>query len=278
MNNPSPPYKGFMMFRQTPPAPPFGWTESLWVNNPSFDASLTALEEIADRRLMMLPKGVVIERMKVTNPRFLRACVDSSLTNLKGKYDFDYRTAWTVLLLRFQGNGFSTNYNLGGVPKDIANITGIHPTEQWQAGFDRFVETIKRHCVMVNERQKEKVQIQGITQTASGQVKISMAVDFFDAAHVQIKNGCFARIRLSGVIQQRSLNGTHSVQILDTKNAVTTKQIAILPNLTGGFVTTMAAKTINPIESVTLTRVSSRKRGYGHSYPRRGRARNRRRG
>ena len=226
---------------------------------------------------MLLPTKIVIERLKVTNPRLLRAGLDSSLTNLKGKYDFDYRTAWTILLLRVQGNGFSTKYNLGGIPKDIANITGIHPPTQWQASFDRFVETIKRHCVMVNERQKEKVPILGITQTASGQVKISMAVDFFDQGHVKIEHGCFARIRLSGVIPQRSLNGTHSIQILDTKNAVTTKQIAILPNLTGGFVTTMAAKTINPIESVTLMKVSSRKRGYGHSYPRRGRARNRRR-
>jgi hypothetical protein len=61
MAGPEPPYKGFLMLRDARDRHARdGWTESLWIDKDSFDASLAALEEIAAPRLAVLPKGFVI--------------------------------------------------------------------------------------------------------------------------------------------------------------------------------------------------------------------------
>jgi hypothetical protein len=105
------------------------------------------------------------------------------------------------LLLRCEHLGYHTKYNLGGVPKDIANTLGIHPTDTWQAAFDRFTETLKRHCVMVNRK--------------------------------------------------------HLPRASDSTELVAAPREVV----------------VNPISTVQIVGVASRKRGMGHSYPRARRSR-----
>ncbi len=103
MKHPPSLYKGCMMLRTLPPSPPYGWTESLWINKPLAEASLVALEEIAKCRMKILSNGVVIEKLRVTNPSISRVSVDSNLCFLKGTYNADYRIASMLLLLRIRG-------------------------------------------------------------------------------------------------------------------------------------------------------------------------------
>src|SRR5262249_25101810 len=138
---------------------PYGWTESLWINQDSFHSSLVALEEIAVPRLAILPKGFTIERIKVTNSLLPRACNDHPNYNQEGRYQSDARTVWTILLLRFQHEGYSTRYNLGGVPNDAVSARGVHPSPTWQTAFDSFAEMIKKHCVMVNENRGRRGEL-----------------------------------------------------------------------------------------------------------------------
>jgi hypothetical protein len=156
-SDPSPPYQGVMMLKQSVGHAPYGWNESLWLNGPTFAASLSALEGLAERRLELLPKTVLLMALRVTNPLLPRASKFSQRDQC-GHYASD-RPAhfpWVSLLLRFNYAGYHTMYTLGGVPRDLADITGLHPTSTWQAAFDRFVEGIKQQCVLVNAKHLPK--------------------------------------------------------------------------------------------------------------------------
>jgi hypothetical protein len=197
-SDPSPPYKGVMMLRQQVAYRPCGWNESLWINQPTFADSLSAFEALAERRLDLLPKTVLLVALRVTNPLLPHASKFSQRDQF-GNYASD-RPAhfpWVSLLLRFNYAGYHTMYTLGGVPRDLADITGLHPTTNWQAAFERFVEVIRQHCVLVNAKHLPKG-----TATNAGAPRETV---------------------------------------------------------------------VNPVESVDILRVVSRKRGLGHSYPPRGR-------
>jgi len=195
MNDPRPPYKGTMMFRVLKSS--FGWSESLWINKPTYQSSLDALEELATRRIAILPEHVRIEDIRVTNPELPRA------SNLRGFHrtgtyvsDKSSHLPWTVLIVRLAFVGYHTNYSLGGIPRDVGREPRpIQPTPEWQAPFNEFAEGLKRSCVMVN-----------VKHMAKGS----------DADRETV---------------------------------------------------------INPIESVNIMRLATRKRGMGHSYPRGRRAR-----
>jgi len=152
MSEPSPPYKGLMMLKVAASA--YGWNENVWLNRPNFAASLAALQERAARRLALSTPAVRVVGLRVTNPRLLRASAFDTFDR-SGAYQSARPThlPWVLLLLRLCNNqGYHTRYNLGGVPKDVANIQGVHPPEAWQAAFHECAEALKRHCVMVNRR------------------------------------------------------------------------------------------------------------------------------
>jgi hypothetical protein len=254
----------------------YGWTESLWINHDSFKASLAALEEIALARLAVLSHTLVIERLKVTNPLLPGALNDHLNYDQPGRYAQDARPAWILLLVRLQHEGFSTRYNLGGVPIDVASARGVHPSPEWQAAFDGFAERVKQHCVMVNEARerrddRQNLPLSSITQE-HGRARIIAAVDCFDAADVYQR----VRVKLSGITPQPSLNGSHEVYVLDSRTALTTRAMTVRPNITSGFIAIRKQqKLVHPISKVSIVRASSRKRGYGHDYPSPGRRKRR---
>jgi hypothetical protein len=276
MTHPAPPYKGFFLLRDKRTRTfRYGWTESLWINGDSFPASLAALEEIAVPRLAILPAGFVIERLKVTNPLLPRAVADHWNYNQGGQYEGEARPAWTLLLVRLQHESFSTRYNLGGVPKDVASAQGIHPTPAWQAAFDRFAGLIQKHCVMVNEQREQEGGEEAVPISLTQEhalARITTAVDFFEAADVHRR----VRVKLSGAGLPPSLGGSQDVHVLDSRNALTTTVTTLDPNLPGGGITIRKQqKLIHPVSKVSILRVSSRKRGYGHGYPSPGRRKRR---
>jgi hypothetical protein len=273
---PGPPYKGFFLLRDKRARTfRYGWTESLWINGDSFPASLAALEEIAVPRQAILPAGFVIERLKVTNPLLPRAVEDRWHYNQEGQYQGEARPAWTLLLVRLQHETFSTRYNLGGVPKDVASVRGIHPTPAWQAAFDRFAALIRKHCVMVNEQRERDGEEAAVPVSFSQEqawARITTAVDFFAAADVHQR----VRVKLSGAGLPPALTGSQDVLVLDSRNALTPTVITLDPNLpAGGISIRKQQKLIHPVSKVSILRVSSRKRGLGHGYPSPGRRKRR---
>ena len=262
MTDPAPPYKGSLLLSVL--RSPYGWTESLWINRGSFDASLAALQEVAVGRLAILPKAFSLGRIKVTNPLLPRAVADRHV-NERGGYDCDARPVWSTLLLRFQHEGYNTRYNLGGVPADAVSGAGVHPTEAWQAAFRGFEAAVKRHCVMVNEGLKRCMSVPGTPAVVSQEhsvMKITAAEDFFGEAHRE------ARVILSGAVAQPSLNGVHEVWVRDARNAATTRAMTVAPEAAAAPVTIhWYEKLMNPISKVAILRLASHKRGMGHSYP-----------
>jgi len=269
MDQPAPPYKGFLMFRdKRNPRLPYGWKESLWIKHDSLQASLKALEEIAEPRLALLPKGFMIERLQVTNPLVPRACVDNFHYHQAGRYEKEARPAWELLLLRLQHDCFSTRYNLSGLPVDVTGAMGIHPSPEWQTAFDEFAAALKRHCVMVNEvrdrPQNRLARTMGNVTPEGATLRLTTAEDFFDAADVRQK----MRIKVDAT-EPLWLNGTFDVVVVDSRTA---HFVGEFPNVAGGPVAIRKQqKLVHPISSITILRVSSRKRGYGHDYPRPGR-------
>ncbi|HKB36503.1 MAG TPA: hypothetical protein VKD72_08625 [Gemmataceae bacterium] len=274
MIDPTPPYRGFLMLRdKRNPHQPYGWTESLWINRDSFETSLAALEEIADARVAILPKGFLIERLKVTNPLLPYALDDHPNYDQAGRYPHDARPAWTLLLLRFQHEGFSTRYNLGGVPNDVASAGGVSPSAEWQAALDRFAVAIKKHCVMVNKDREPRQNTPLLSVAPEGNaLRITTTTDCFDASDVNQ----WIQVTISGVLEYPALNGDHYVFVIDRRNAITPNSTGVPSNVrTGSVAMREQKKVVNPISKVSILRVSSRKRGLGHGYPPPGRRKRR---
>jgi hypothetical protein len=269
MMNPLPPYKGFLMLRdKRNPREPYGWRESLWINQDSFNASLAALEEIAVARLAILPRGFQIERLLVTHPQRPGVPRDHPNYNQMGRYEQEARPAWTVLLLRFEHEGFRTTYYLGGVPRDAASASGAHPPREWQAAFDAFEGMIRKHCVMVNAERERSQEGQNLLlvdiSQDGGRLRIAAAADVFEVAD----RGRRVPIQLVDVVLRPSLNGRHNVVVLDSRNAVVENRFGEFPAITGANLRIRKPKkVVNQISKVSILRVSSRKRGLGHGYP-----------
>jgi hypothetical protein len=144
-----------MMLAYAPPVH-FGWGESLWVNKPTFEASLAALQELATRRLALLRPTIRIVTLRVTNPRLPRASRVHAF-NEAGRYEGQSGTPWATLSLRFESGVCYANYPQGGVPGGMRRgLAGLPPGAWQQAFFDRYVEAVKEHCVLVNAKHRAR--------------------------------------------------------------------------------------------------------------------------
>src|SRR5262245_14112215 len=109
---PSPPYKGLMMLEYVARAP-YGWGESLWINKPSYEDSLSTLQELANRRLALLPKTIRLVAIRVTHPQVWRASLYQRI-NQTGTYEDEpfALQSWYSLFLRFASGVYYSNYTL----------------------------------------------------------------------------------------------------------------------------------------------------------------------
>jgi len=156
MSNPILPYKGVLMIKDVVTWR-FGWGESLWINKPTFQESLAALEELMELRLALLPPMYQIEGIRVTHPHLWRAS-QARRPYRKGTYESDQpaHSQRDTLLLRFENGAHHANYHLGGLPGDVPNRHPVQPPKAWQAALDRYVVGIKQHCAIVNVKQIPK--------------------------------------------------------------------------------------------------------------------------
>jgi len=149
------PFKGLMMLEYA--GSPCSWGESVWLNKPTFEASLAALEDLSKKRIALSPPNVSLVGLRVTNPDIARASVVRN-PRLQGTFQTDKGLMLIdcSLLVRFANGGYYTNYNLGGLPKGMNRQEEFHPTPEWQQLFRSYAEAIREHCVMVNLRHLRK--------------------------------------------------------------------------------------------------------------------------
>jgi hypothetical protein len=142
-----------MMLETTYGRVPCGWSESLWLNKPSFAESLTALQALAERRLALLPPTVRVRRIRVTNPHLPRASMIEQ-TEKFGHYETDQAKFPGVnLLLRFAYQGYHTNYHLDGLPKGLFRGTAVgEAPDLWRRAFEEYCTVVKANCVLVNRK------------------------------------------------------------------------------------------------------------------------------
>lgn len=273
---PGPPYKGTFQIRDT--VSHAGWSESLWLNTPDFVVSRTVVQELAALRIALLPPRYRLDRTRASNPKLPRAGPTDELKR-HGSYKGDGTTHRqnTTLRLRLQGGGYQTPYNLGGVPGDVADAAGTHPTEVWQAAFDLFVAALRKHCVMVCQphrpREPRQDNIAAIVQGQWNRVDITLTADTF--VPEQIGRSLSVRICGAGA---KTLNGTQVVVPVDTTHCYTNKPFAVRSEVRpGGRLSLPREPIMVTIEQVLAEKLATRKRGWGHSY-RRARRRNRPRG
>ena len=276
MATPTAPFKGLLQFRDTTTA--HGWTESLWVRGADFSSALGALAEIAERRLALVPAGVRLDRICVTNPRVPRASFDRDLRR-PGAYPSNQprHPATTILRVRLQGGDYHAPYNLGGLPGDVP-ASGSPLPEAWKAAFDLFAGAVRRHGVLVNQSRlppgPRPDNIAGAAQDQGGRAVLTLTAETFSA-------GQFNRpltVRVSGVRAVPALNKRLVVVPEDATHCLTWHPVAVpAPVGPGGRLALLREPVFTPIEHVLLGAVSARKRGLGHSY-RRGRRPNRPRG
>jgi hypothetical protein len=264
VNDPAPPYKGTLMLRVKETA--IGWTENVWVNRPSFDSAMAALEEVAERRAELLPTSHRIMRLKVSNPLLRRAVLEKYHYNLDGRYECNPHTVWTVLGLRLQGNRAFARYNLGGVPRGL--MTHGVPTlvENWQKAFDRFAETLKTNCVLLSAAKGEVHPVASVATSADHRGLVitmqSMPAEFVTGAV----------IRVDGVAGAAPVNHDWRIEFVNGNVLYTRRGLRRIYGTPAGmaFVNLVEKNRVSPIIDVQITRLSPRKRGMGHSYPPRG--------
>jgi hypothetical protein len=270
---PGPPFKGTFQIRDT--VSHAGWSESLWLNTPDFNVSLTVVRELAALRVALLPERYRLDRIRASNPKLPRAGpADEPKRHGSYKGDGTAHRQTTTLRLRLQGGGYQTPYNLGGVPGDVGNAAGPNPTEAWQAAFDLFVAALRKHCVMVCQprRQREPRQdnIAAVAQGQWNRVDITLTADTFAPEQI----GRSLSVRISGTEAKR-LNGTRIIIPVDATHCYTNKPIAVPPEVKPvGRLTLPREPIMVTIEQVLAEKLAIRKRGLGHSY-RRARRRNR---
>jgi hypothetical protein len=120
--------------------------EMLWISKPTLEASFAALEELTTLRLALLPAVMRIVTSSVDGGLPGRSKV---LTiNQTGRYEGQAATPWTTLSLRFASARYYETYDLEGVPRGIRHLLRAQPPGAWRLAFDRYVEAIKRHCVI----------------------------------------------------------------------------------------------------------------------------------
>ena len=200
---PGPPYKGTFQIRDT--VSHAGWSESLWLNTPDFNVSLTVVRELTALRIALLPPRYRLDRIRASNPKLPRAgTADEPRRRGSYKGDGTAHRQTTTLRLRLQGGGYQTPYNLGGVPGDVADAAGLHPTEVWQAAFDLFVAAMLKHCVMVCQphrpREPRQDNVASVAQGQWNRVDITLTADTFAPEQV----GRSMSVRISGTGPRRS--------------------------------------------------------------------------
>jgi hypothetical protein len=265
MTLPGPPYKGTFQIRDT--VSHAGWSESLWLNTPDFVVSRTIVQQLAALRVALLPVRYRLDRIRASNPKLPRAGPTDELKH-HGSYKGDgtAHRQTTTLRLRLQGGGYRTPYNLGGVPGDVADAVGLHPTEAWQSAFDLFVAALRRHCVMVCQphrpREPRQDNINEVAQAQWGGVNITLTADTFAAE--QIGRSMSVCISGSGL---KPLNGTQVVVPVDATHCYTNRPIAVRAEVgPGGRLTLPREPIMVAIEQVLPEKLATRKRGWGHSY------------
>jgi hypothetical protein len=247
----------------------------VWLDTPDYVVSRTVMLELAPLRIALLPPRYRLDQVRASNPKLPRAGPTETV-NRHGTYAGDGTThrQTTTVRVRLQGGGYQTPYNLGGVPGDIADATGLHPTEAWQAAFDLFAAAIRRHCVMVCQphrpREPRQDNILAVAQGPWDRADITLAADTF--APEQIGRSVSARVSGCGA---KTLNGTHVVIPVDATHCTTDRAIAVRAGVgPGGRLTLPREPVMVAIEQVLTEKLAARKRGIGHSY-RRARRRNR---
>jgi hypothetical protein len=155
--NLQPPFKGTMMFATTFSHRLYGWNESLWLGQSSFDAALQALEVVAVQRLGLLPSPVRITDLRVTHPSLPRAS-EARMLRRNGTYP---ETEHSIhpnfsLNVRFASAEYSTTYSLCGVPKGVFKGEELAATAAWDEAFKNYAAAVVTHCLMVNKRHVHK--------------------------------------------------------------------------------------------------------------------------
>lgn len=152
--NPTPPYKGLMMLQTTVGRTPVGWSESLWINRPTWQQSLDALKALGEKRLALLPPTVRLRQVRVTNPQVPRSSMIHMFETF-GSYEADQaRFPGVSLLLRFSSHqGYHSTYRLDGLPKGIFHGAAVDEApDAWRHAFEEYCNAVKANCVLVNRR------------------------------------------------------------------------------------------------------------------------------
>jgi hypothetical protein len=243
-----------------------GWTENVWVNRPSFDSAMAALEEIAQRRSELLPTSHRIMRLKVSNRLRPRFVLEKYHYNLDGRYDCNPHTVWTILGVRLQGNNGSARYNLGGVPRGLMTNGVPTPEGAWQKGFDRFAETLKSHCVLLSAA---KGEVHPVASVATNADKKGLVITM-QAMPAEFVSG--AVIRVDGVVGAAPVNHDWKIEFVNGNVLYTRRGLRTIYGTPAGtaFVNLVEKNLVSPVLSVQIARLAGRKRGMGHSYPPRG--------
>ena len=151
---PPPPYKGLMLLETTVGRVPVGWSESLWINKPSFQESLDALKTIGEKRLALLPPTVRLRQIRVTNLQVPRSSMIHMFETF-GNYEADQaRFPGVSLLLRFASQqGYYSTYRLDGLPKGLFRGAAIEEApDAWRHAFKEYCNAIMANCVLKNRR------------------------------------------------------------------------------------------------------------------------------
>ncbi|VTR92481.1 unnamed protein product [Gemmata massiliana] len=95
MTLPGPPYKGTFQFRDT--VSHAGWSESLWLNTPDFNVSLTVVRELAALRVALQPERYRLDRIRASNPKLPRAG-PADEHRLAGTTEFELRITLSIAI------------------------------------------------------------------------------------------------------------------------------------------------------------------------------------